>query len=512
MMRKKPLTGVAVNHTLSLIVASGFCMGSSDNIQAAETNSYAKQPFSAYSSQTDDALLGSSKYEKPVWNLHDTLGLPKWLSLSVNQRTRYESLSGSFTPRGTGGDQQIALQTDVWLAAKFGKFSAGTEFLDARALLADSGSKTLSNSHVDTADFIQGYVSWADQNVLYSGLGAEVKVGRQTLDFGSRRLVARNTFRNTINSFTGLNMRFLSYDKWQFNGFVTMPVIRYPQGVDTPDLINNDGNMDREDTHTLFSGGFLELPNLVWGVNTEAYLYHLDESDSNTNPTRNRRYITPGMRFYIKPAKAKFDFQAEAMGQFGTVRATTNATDKRNIEHKAWSNHFDMGYTFDVPWSPRLALEYDYASGNNSNNPNLDQRFDPLYGVRRVDFGPTGIYGAFSRSNINTPGYRINAAPRSDVQLSFAHKFLWLASSTDCWGGANCSSTSTSTTLWDTTGRSGSYAGQQLDLSARWDVNSSLNLESGWAHLFKGEFAKKAPSAPNGQDIDYFYVQSMLRF
>jgi hypothetical protein len=270
--------------------------------------------------------------------------------------------------------------------------------------------------------------------------------------------------------------------------------------------------MDKEDVHTLFSGGFLEVPNLAWSIVGEAYVYHLDESDSNTNPTRNRRYITPGMRFYIKPAKAKFDFQAEAMGQFGTARATTTATDRRNINHEAWSNHFDMGYTFDMPWSPRFALEYDYASGSNSHNPNLDQRFDPLYGARRFDFGPTGIYGAFSRSNINTPGYRINAAPRSDVQISLDHRFLWLASSTDCWGGANCSSTATSTTLWDTTGRSGSYVGQQLDLVARWDFNSSLNFESGWTHLFKGQFAKKAPSAPNGQDLDYFYVQSQLRF
>lgn len=511
-MRKISRTGITVNRTLGLIVASGFCISGSDNIQAAETNNYARQPFTAYSSQTDDALLGSSKYEKPVWNLHDALGLPKWLSLSVNQRTRYESMDGSYTPRSKGGDQQIALQTDVWLAAKLGRFRGGVEFLDARALNSDSGSSTLSSSHVNPVDFVQGYVAWADQNVLYSGIGVDVKAGRQSLDFGGRRLVARNTFRNTINSFTGLSMRFTNYNKWQFTGFVTMPVIRYPQGTDTPDLINNVEKMDKEDSHTLFSGGFLEISNLAWGINGEAYLYHLDESDSANNPTRNRRYITPGMRFYIKPAKAKFDFQAEAMGQFGTSRATTSATDTRNINHEAWSNHFDMGYTFDAPWTPRVALEYDYASGSNSHNPNLDQRFDPLYGVRRVDFGPTGIYGVFSRSNINSPGYRINAAPRSDVQLSFAHRIFWLASSTDCLGGANCSSSSTSTTLWDTTGRSGSYVGHQLDLSARWDVNSSLNLESGWAHLFKGTFAKTAPFAPNGQDIDYFYVQSQLRF
>jgi len=51
-----------------------------------------------------------------------------------------------------------------------------------------------------------------------------------------------------------------------------------------------------------------------------------------------------------------------------------------------------------------------------------------------------------------------------------------------------------------------------FNLVARWDFNSSLNLESGWTHLFKGQFAKKAPFASNGQDLDYFYVQSQLRF
>ncbi|MDP3838592.1 MAG: hypothetical protein Q8Q54_06700, partial [Methylococcales bacterium] len=61
-------------------------------------------------------------------------------------------------------------------------------------------------------------------------------------------------------------------------------------------------------------------------------------------------------------------------------------------------------------------------------------------------------------------------------------------------------------------GNSGDFVGQQLDLSTRWDVNSSLNLETGWTHLFKGEFAKTAQNAPNGQDINYFYVQSQLRF
>ena len=141
---------------------------------------------------------------------------------------------------------------------------------------------------------------------------------------------------------------------------------------------------------------------------------------------------------------------------------------------------------------------------------NKDQRFDTLYGARRFEFGPTGIYGAFSRANINTPGFRINVSPRPDVLATLSHRIFWLAAAKDCWGGATCSGNSL--ILQDPTGRSGNNVGQQLDLSARWDFNSSLNFETGWAHLFKGSFAKDAPRAPNPVDVDYFYVQSMLRF
>ncbi len=139
MMQRKPLAGVAVSHILSLIVTGSFCMGSNTS-QAADKKKYSKPPFTVFSSQMQDALLGSDKYEKPIWNLHDVLDLPKWLSMSLEQRTRYETMDGTFKANGKGGDQQIPLQTDVWLQANLGAFRFGTEFMDARALNADSGS------------------------------------------------------------------------------------------------------------------------------------------------------------------------------------------------------------------------------------------------------------------------------------------------------------------------------------------------------------------------------------
>ena len=500
MKRRKHLALAAVSHALNLIAGGGLYMSSSDNIQAAEKKTYTRVPFAAFSSQMSDALLGSDKYEKPVWNL------PEWLSVSLEQRTRYETMAGTFKAGSSSGDQQIPLQTTLWLEAHLSSFRLGTEFMDARALNSDSGTG-VNNTMIDTADFLQGYGAWSDQNVLYSGIGAEVVAGRQTLNFGSRRLVARNVFRNTINSFTGVKLRLLDYGNWQFNGFVSTPVNRLP--TSSTALLDNQEVFDRENTNTWFSGGFLELNNLGWNINSEVYLYHLDEGSSTSVPTRHRRYFTPGMRFFIKPAKAEIDFQLETIGQFGTVRATT-APNSKNLNHTAWFQHVDVGYTIDMPWSPRLAFEYDYASGDQNPNDNKDQRFDTLYGARRFDFGPTGIYGAFSRANINTPGLRLNLAPRSDVQASLSYRAFWLAAAKDCWGGATC--TGNSLILQDKTGRSGNNLGQQLELVTRYDFNSSLNFETGWTHLFKGSFAKDAPNAPAPVDVDYFYVESMLRF
>lgn len=470
------------------------------SMAAEEKKIYTKPPVAPFSSQLNDALLGNDKYEKPIWNLHDALNLPKWLSVSVEQRTRYETVDGRFNAGGKGGDQQIALQTDAFLEARFNHFRFGGEFLDARQLGADSDSM-LNNTHVDEADFIQGYLAWADQNTFYSGLGAEVIAGRQTLDLGSRRLVARNSFRNTINSFDGIRVRVLDYNRWQFNAFATMPVNRYPTA--SADILNDVQAFDTASGRTWFSGVFLEMYNLAWGINGEIYLYHLDESDSAKNLTKNRRYFTPGVRFYIKPAKSKFDFQVETIGQLGTVRATTASTDNKDLDHEAWYQHVDVGYTFDMPWKPRFALEYDYASGDKNPTDNKDQRFDTLYGARRFDFGSTGIYGAFARANINSPGYRLGFSPLSDVKVGVSHRLYWLAEDNDSWTTAG---------LQDKTGKTDNFIGHQLELSTRWDVNSSLNFETGWAHLFKGEFAQNAPKAPDTQDVDYFYVQSMLRF
>jgi len=130
------------------------------------------------------------------------------------------------------------------------------------------------------------------------------------------------------------------------------------------------------------------------------------------------------------------------------------------------------------------------------------------------DFGATGIYGAIPRSNINSPGYKLNLAPRSDLQFTLQQRFVWLASASDCWGQAACSPTP----ILQPTKSSGSYVGDQVGVTGRYDYNSSLNFDAGWFYLFKGQFAKQGAATVNATttvpslDSQYFYLQSQLRF
>lgn len=132
-------------------------------------------------------------------------------------------------------------------------------------------------------------------------------------------------------------------------------------------------------------------------------------------------------------------------------------------------------------------------------------RFDTLFGARRFEFGPTGIWGAFARSNISSPGYRLIIKPHETVSAFIAHRLFWLAQSKDAWTTAN---------VRDVTGQSGDFIGHQIEASVQWQViPKNITLEAGWAHLVKGEFAEDAPNAPvDTDDSNYFYAQTVLQF
>ncbi len=436
------------------------------------------------------------------WNIHDAVGMPEWLQFSVQHRSRYETLANTFKKNANGRDQVLAFRTQVFFEAHCQSFRFGAEFIDSRIALDDAGTR-VNTSLVNETDLLQMYLAWHSQDFLGSGLDARVKFGRQTLNIGSRRFVARNRFRNTINNFNGIDFILQSGRFWTWRNFVLLPVARLPNKAAS--IHKGVVQFDEESFNTLFAGSFLRVAGLPLASQGEMYFFQLSENDSAKVATKNRNLSTLGGRWYRKAKPEQFDFELEAALQTGTSRASKALGDTIKLNHFSYFGHVALGYTFALPWQPRLLLQYDYASGDRNPNDGQNGRFETLYGARRFEFGPTSIWGAFARANINTPGIRLQVKPMPGVTGFIAHRGYWLAESRDTWVGSG---------LRDKSGQSGRYIGQQLEIRLRWQaIPKLLRLETGWAHLFKGGFAKNAPGAPkNKADADYFYVQSSFSF
>jgi hypothetical protein len=439
------------------------------------------------------------------WTLNDAI-MPEGISLSVNHRTRYEYLDDEFRIGRSGDTDVVAFRTLVHGRVDLPHgLTVGAELEDSRA---EKNSDTFLNTTiVNSMELLQAYMEYERPETFGGTLKG--RGGRITMDVGSRRFVARNRFRNTINGFTGIDLEWKddgNRNGLVLRGFWTLPVHREPTALRQARLKDNDIVFDTETTHVNFWGLYAarDFEDVGRG---EIYLFGIHESDSNDRPTRNRQLATPGFRLFRKPSKGRFDYTIENAIQFGTSRlssSNTSAAGQKELDHFAHFHHLTLAYTFDVAWSPSVALQYDFASGDRNPNDGDNGRFDTLFGARRFDFGPTGIYGPFARSNVHTPGLRVQVKPHARVSSFVAVRAFWLAADEDFWVPAG---------VRDPKGNSGSYVGSQVEIRVRVEViPKNVRLEVGYAHLFAGEFIEDAPTSNDEGDSDYVYTQVVLGF
>lgn len=402
-------------------------------------------------------------------------------TLKGSARIRYESISDLVRAGASGSDQQLTTRLRVLGEYNAGRFVLGGEFLDARGWLSDSGS-VISNGSVNAAELFQAYIRIPFE-------GGEVQAGRFAMTIGSGRLANEQNFRNSANNFEGVRGRFRVADNMTLEAFYTAPV-RIAPG-DFNGLRNNTVQLDEAEWGTGFYGLHLTRTGLPHNLRLEAYVFGLNEENG-------AELITPGLRLMRPRATGQYDFDLEIMGQTGDQPVAGITRDVR-----AWSAHVAAGYTFDAQWSPRLSAQLVYASGDNDPADARWNRFNPLFGGRRGDFGTTGMSFTHFRENLIAFGPRLdlrNGPAAIVVQVQESR----LASDTDRWRVAN---------LRDTTGQSGSRIGTLAEVRGTyWLKPERLQLEAGTMVLFRGDFARNAPNAAASSDPVYGYVMLTAPF
>ena len=420
------------------------------------------------------------------------------ISLRADHRVRYERLWDQFRPiPDRDNDDITVLRTRIHGRVRlFDGLTIGAELQDSRAVEGKNHG-FINTTVVNTAELLQAYAELRLDDVVDGEL--RVRGGRITMDVGKRRFVARNRYRNTANAFNGIDAVWETGDL-TLRAFWTLPVQRKPFSVER--LRDNDVRFDEESLEFHFWGLFTSA-RLPWGDGDrgELFLFGLNSTADGNPPRRRRNLYTPGFRVFREARKSRFDYEVEMAFQLGSSRQGTSGPG--GLDHWAHFHHVELGYTFDTLGSPRLVVQYDYASGDDDPTDGDNGRFDTLFGARRFDFGPTGIYGPFARSNLNTPGVRLQVRPTETVSAFASFRPFWLAEKKGVWvGGGNV----------DPNGNSGRYIGSQLELRVRWNLfPKNVRLEGGYAHIFSGEFMEDAPTSPDRGDADYVYTQISIQ-
>ncbi|MCU0698057.1 MAG: alginate export family protein [Myxococcaceae bacterium] len=138
----------------------------------------------------------------------------------------------------------------------------------------------------------------------------------------------------------------------------------------------------------------------------------------------------------------------------------------------------------------------DLATGDDDHTDGRSTRFDPLFAARRFEFGPTGLWGLLSRSNLVSPGARLSIQPAATVDASVVWRPSWLWSARDVWAATGLRGTNAAP-----------FLGHHLEGRFRWTpADSVFTFDTGLALWLACPFAEATPSARAATSV-YGYAQ-----
>lgn len=338
-------------------------------------------------------------------------------------------------------------------------------------------------------DLHQGFVEV--RNLL--GEPLSIKAGRMELSYGDQRLVSPLDWSNIGRAWDGAKIRFAPQD-WWLEGFWTVikdPLPPVPAPLISAPTSPIGGAHDEEFLGTYFS--YVGVPAHEFDVYAFFREFRDGSAVSENGATGNLVDRTVGAR--IKGADLGFDYTLEAMSQTGHV-----ATDRT----KAYAYVATLGYTFEMPWTPRIGVEYDYASGDRHPTDGKHNTFDPLFPFGHYYQGYADVF-AFKNGKDAEVTFKVSPAENASVQLDY-HTF-WLASDTDAWYNA-----AGTVIRRDPTGASTSRVASETDLTGRLTMSKYVKFWAGWSHVFAGPYVRQTQTAGTSRDMNWLFIQMTVDF
>jgi hypothetical protein len=413
------------------------------------------------------------RYVRPA----NRTGLPglehaNWLDLGVEFRARYEHHVNDYRRRSAAVDDVLLLRTRLYVGVRqrLDPFRFVFELTDSRRL---GGEFAPDDREMNLLEPIQAYAE------LYfaSGAGKErpvsIKVGRHAFEYLDRRLLARNEWRNTTNTFDGVRATIgKPASAWQVDVLALKPVRRLLSGL------------DEHEAAQWLTGAIGDWRGWSRIATLQPYYLRLTQDGARASTGVSRDIHTIGLRSFGLAGRTGFDWDLDVAGQRG---------EDGSRDHRAVAMVIEGGYSPRHAWKPRLSANYVHATGDRDPIDRSSERFERLFGFAR----PFSASDYIQWENLKAPKVRLELTPTPALRIDAGLSGYWLASATDRWNVAG---------LRDPSGQSGTFIGHEFDVRARFPIGPRVGVNVGYARFQPGEFTKMTSGRTTPSHIPYVEV------
>lgn len=445
---------------------------------------------------------------------YDAFSDVNWLDLGLEYRARFEHRDNDFRRNEQNIDEPLLLRTRAYIGVKniLDPLRFAVEVQDSRRNHSDY-TREFDTRDVNQADILQGYLelnfkdSFLGKDDLGNSRPIWVRAGRHAWEAIDRRLIARNEWRNTTNTFQGVRANIGDKkNDWQLELLAVKPVQRFTTQLDevdhAQDFYGAIGNWRGWSEYVTLEPYYLLLKQ-----DGSKVKYDANGRPAAANTKIDREIHTAGLRAYGVVGKSGFDYDASYVKQWGHQDRLNNAGNfVSRLDHDAYAYNAEIGYSFKHPWKPRISAFYGVASGDKNPNDKENGRFERLFGFAR----PWSNDDYIQMENIRTPKLRVEFDPKvsflDNVKVDAGFSWYRLDSDTDRWNaGAN---------LRNQAGNSGRDLGKEFDVRVRFPLSQYVAVNIGYAYFWAGDFVKDAVKIPaNNNDAnrsdtsEFFYTE-----
>ncbi|MFT5163686.1 MAG: hypothetical protein ACI9FJ_002283 [Alteromonadaceae bacterium] len=312
---------------------------------------------------------------------------------------------------------------------------------------------------------------------LNKGDNYQLKIGRQKLNLGDKRLVASLEWVNTARVHDGIRFTYKPTKNRSIDFFASQLVSVQPGSF------NDQSNSNNRYFDSGFHGVYFSDKKGLTDGQVDLWWFYRENSDFDDN------IHTLGGKYLFKVGDISYDLQgAYQLGDFS------------DIDHSAYYLH--AGLSFPIH-NGKLGFAYNLGSGDDDPTDGDHKTFDNLYPLNHAYYG---FMDMFSLQNV----HNLEAVyQRSGWRLAW--QGFWLNDTNDAWYNAGLKGNGSRLQASRQNSSVSRYVGSEIDLTYKKAfMDKKLMLMVGVSQFFTGGYIED--TGGDDDDATFFFLQTKYSF